>query len=509
MTKRETYISRQAKRLSKGQIDRRRFVMSALATGVTMPTAMSLASRAEAMVPKRGGLFRFGVADAYDPASATSGMSRTRNLAQCDGLVDLMPDGTVIPALAKRFGSDDGGWTWEFELRAGVQFHSGAPVTAGDVIASFRHAARHSPATRGALSEIKDIRSDSPARLILHLHHPHRRFPELLAAPELIIRPAIDGRIDPTTPDGTGAYRLAHFQPGRSAELVRNENDWRRDRGFFERVELFAMPDAALRQSAMMNGEVDAIDSVDPRVSALLTSLPDIEILEVRGATHLAFTMPLSHPIFADPHLRKALKAAVDREDMLDTGFLGHGTLAGDTPGFDCTDVPAFDVERAAWHHRAARHQGPIPLTLDRSAPPAVTLAADLFRTSAQAAGIEIAVQSAVETAYPQGMTARMRRGMPSEDAGYAATYMPGAGLCETGWSCAPEAEPFQSAVRAARASDDGASSYAMARSLLAENGAEILPLHANDLFAHSTRLAVEATSIKDSASLLLRGWYK
>ena len=114
MTKRETYISRQAKRLSKGQIDRRRFVMSALATGVTMPTAMSLASRAEAMTPKRGGTLRYALAG---PSAAKGGlfpgswseMHRIANLARGGRLVTRTAKGALSGDLAEHFHSDDGG----------------------------------------------------------------------------------------------------------------------------------------------------------------------------------------------------------------------------------------------------------------------------------------------------------------------------------------------------------------------------------------------------------------
>ena len=75
MARPKGYVTRQAKRLSDGEINRRRFVMSALSAGVTMPTALSLASRAEAKVPKRGGTLRMALADGtsgdtLDPARA-------------------------------------------------------------------------------------------------------------------------------------------------------------------------------------------------------------------------------------------------------------------------------------------------------------------------------------------------------------------------------------------------------------------------------------------------------
>ena len=44
--KKETYIKKQAGWLTAGQIDRRQFIMSALAAGVALPSALSMADKA-------------------------------------------------------------------------------------------------------------------------------------------------------------------------------------------------------------------------------------------------------------------------------------------------------------------------------------------------------------------------------------------------------------------------------------------------------------------------------
>ena len=51
----DKYIEEQSSKLTKGLIDRRQFMMSVLATGVTLPIALSLADKAVAATPKKGG----------------------------------------------------------------------------------------------------------------------------------------------------------------------------------------------------------------------------------------------------------------------------------------------------------------------------------------------------------------------------------------------------------------------------------------------------------------------
>ena len=342
MSKRETYISRQARRLSTGQIDRRRFVMSALATGVTMPTAMSLASRAEASVPKRGGHLRFGVSSARNLAVQI-------NRARGSTLVAIGPDNTVTGDLAERFESAPDGRVWEFTLRSDVRFHSGKPLETSDVIASL-----------GAVTHLVERIETTRTRLRFHLKAPHPRFDRLLADPALIILPAKDGRALPDRRDGTGLYQLDDMRPGEQVRLIRNPHHWRQDRGHFASVDLIPLPDARLGQSAIMTGELDAVDEVDPRALAMLASLPGLKMAETEGDQHLALDLHIPNA-----HIRKGLRYGLDRNALLERGVLGHGAVGDDSQERSATAQTLYDPDRARHHIRAAGARGLIDLAVD------------------------------------------------------------------------------------------------------------------------------------------------
>ena len=55
------YRALQELKYKSGQIDRRTFVRSLLATGVALPSALSLAGQVAAATPKSGGRFRMGL----------------------------------------------------------------------------------------------------------------------------------------------------------------------------------------------------------------------------------------------------------------------------------------------------------------------------------------------------------------------------------------------------------------------------------------------------------------
>src|SRR5215475_4013082 len=54
-----------------------------------------------------------------------------------DALVKPMPDRQLSPCLATSWRESEDGLTYEFELRPGVTFHNGDPLTAEDVVFSF------------------------------------------------------------------------------------------------------------------------------------------------------------------------------------------------------------------------------------------------------------------------------------------------------------------------------------------------------------------------------------
>ena len=71
----DKFIEMQAQKLTDGVIDRRKFMMSVLATGITIPAALGIANKAEAATPKKGGTFRYGCGHGSTTDTMDSGTS--------------------------------------------------------------------------------------------------------------------------------------------------------------------------------------------------------------------------------------------------------------------------------------------------------------------------------------------------------------------------------------------------------------------------------------------------
>ena len=110
-----------------------------------LPAAIFAAGAAETAAPgaddsKMGGVLVFGRSGdsvSLDPGRETDGESFYATTAVFDTLVEFVPGQTAVqPALAESWDIEDGGLTWIFHLREGVQFHDGTPLNADAVVFS-------------------------------------------------------------------------------------------------------------------------------------------------------------------------------------------------------------------------------------------------------------------------------------------------------------------------------------------------------------------------------------
>ena len=99
------FISLQKFKLTTGQIDRRQFVMSAFAAGVVLPSALSMADKAMAAAPKKGGMMRYGVGhgsttDSLDSGTFENSMMTNTGMTFGNHLMEIGSDGQLRPESA-------------------------------------------------------------------------------------------------------------------------------------------------------------------------------------------------------------------------------------------------------------------------------------------------------------------------------------------------------------------------------------------------------------------------
>ncbi|MDW4551571.1 ABC transporter substrate-binding protein [Defluviimonas sp. D31] len=503
---RDDYIARQRLRLGTGQVSRRGFVMSALAAGIALPTAIGWADAARAQAPSKGGLLRLGLGsgsttDTLDPATYEGPVNTVLAYLYGNNLVEVDSSGKLVPELASEWASDDAA-TWVFKLREGVEFHNGKSLAPEDVIASINHhrGEDSKSAVGGLVSQIKDIRADG-TNVVFELSAPNADFPYVLSDYHLIILPASDGAIDATGGVGSGGYVLETYEPGVRIHATRFANYFKADRAHFDAVELISIIDPTARQNAIMNGDVDAIDRVDPKTVSLLARVPTLDILERPSTLHYTFPMRVDAAPFDNYDLRMALKLAVKRQELVDKILLGHGVVGNDHPISTANRYHAelpqreFDPEQAAFHYKKSGHSGALQLSASDAAFSGAVDAAQLIAASASEAGIEIEVVREPNDGYWSDVWNKKPwcvsywSGRPTEDWMFSSGYTNDTEWNETAWRTGEAADRFNAIVVEARAELDDAKRrelYAEAQRLLADDGGALTPMFANHISAVS-----------------------
>lgn len=524
-----------ARQLTAGRISRRHFIMTALAAGASLPLAMTLATDAIAATPKKGGRLRQGMGygsttDTLDPGTSENGFSQALLYTYGNHLTEVGSDGALKPELCESFEPSADAKTWMFKLRSGVEFHNGKTLTADDVIATYNyHRGEDSKsAAKGLLSAVKDIRKDGDNTVIFELESGNADFPFIVSDYHLVVQPSKDGTIDAQSGIGTGGYILDTFEPGVRAYSKRNPNYFKENSAHFDEVELISILDVTARQNAIMNGDADVIDNVDPKTVALLARAPNLQILETTGTQHYTFPMRLNVEPFGNRDLRLALKYAIKRQELVDKILLGHGVAGNDIPvssamPFLNTDIAQreFNPEKAAEHYKASGHSGPIQLSASDAAFAGAVDAAQLIAASAREAGIDIEVVREPKDGYwsnvwnKKGWCACYWGGRPTQDWMYSAAYTNDTEWNDTAWTSTEDSAKFNEVVVSARSETNDAKRkelYFEAQQLLHDDGGAIVAMWANYIHAHSKKVAhgdtVAANWVNDGNKVAERWWF-
>jgi peptide/nickel transport system substrate-binding protein len=276
----------------------------------------ALAAEAETR-PQYGGTLRIAMRAApasLDPADSTPADSfarRSLTMLMFDTLVTTDESGRVQPSLATSWqassSNQPGNQRWQFRLRHGIKFHDGTPLTAEIAAASLRAA---NPSWNVASEGDSVVIELAGAELLAEL---------------AMARNAIAKRDPNGTPSGTGAFRIADWQPGKKLTLAADEGCWR-GRPFLDGIEIDMGRSFRDQMIALELGKADLVEvapeqahrvSLDGR--RLASSLP-IELLA------LVFTRDAISP--DDKILREALALSIERGSIRSVLLQGAGQPA-------------------------------------------------------------------------------------------------------------------------------------------------------------------------------------
>jgi peptide/nickel transport system substrate-binding protein len=228
---------------------------------------------------------------------------------------------------------------WRFDLRKGVKFHDGAPLTADDVVFSFGRAAGEGSDMRGYTSSIKQVRKVDEATVEIETTASFPILPDVISLVYVMSKKwcednkaerPVDKRkgIENTASfraNGTGPYRLRERQPTTRSTFVRNAAYWGKVDGNVDEVIFTPIGNDATRVAAMLSGEIDVMEPVPLQDVERLKSNANLSVMqgpELRTIflgmdqkrDELLFSSVKGKNPFKDKRVRQAFYQAIDIE---------------------------------------------------------------------------------------------------------------------------------------------------------------------------------------------------
>lgn len=344
----------------------RREVMTWLmASGATIAAAGSIVSSAQkalAATPKKGGKIKFasdlhGPSDTLDPGLNTSTIDYTRGRATYNSLCQINDDLTTRPELAEEYSANADNSEWTFKIRKGVKFHDGSPLTADDVVYSMkRHYGKKSTSTAKTLvKDVKEWKKVDSHTVKAIMEGPNGDLPVILGTPQFkIIK---DGTTDFNTANGTGPYKMVEFKPGVRSISRRWDGYWR-EGGNVDEIEVTAITDKVARLSALLSGDIDMMQALDPKAVKKVEATPGVGIWSVASGAYMGICCMTNTSPGNNPDFVKAMQYIQRRKKIVKSILKGQGTVGNDNPinaayGVDfCSDlaIKEHDLDKAKFH---------------------------------------------------------------------------------------------------------------------------------------------------------------
>lgn len=267
---------------------------------------------------------------------ATSDAAAARVLGDIyEGLLCGQPGQAPTACLAERWQVSPDGRTWRFWLRTGVLFHDGKPLTAADVLASFRAPGRGASATGPLAAVLDDLSSiTSPRANEIVVQFAGTRGTRAYDLSLVPIAPAArikSGELA-TRPIGTGPLAFSSWKRGDSIDLTRHAAYWGEPaRAAVIRHRITADRAEALRLLAA--GSIDVVLQVPiPDAISATSSAPSLIRFRYEQPAFLAAIYNARRPSLSRPETRRALTALLDRPGIARTILGGARVPSGPWP---------------------------------------------------------------------------------------------------------------------------------------------------------------------------------
>lgn len=304
-----------------------------------------------------------GTEDTLTPYTYISGFPGWNLLMlQYDSLMQFDSAGEPQPWLAESVETNDDLTEYTVTLVDGVTWHDGEPLTIDDVEFTFNYFVENA-AGRFArdLSGVESVSTDGDRTMTITLGSPNPAF-DLVALADIPIIPqhiweSVENPeehvFESVTNVGSGPYRLVEYTEDQSYRFEAFD-DYFRGAPAVDELVVVVFADDSGPLAAIRSGEIDVIfERISPEQIELLDAQDPIDVAQGPEFTTQMVNIDVTRPPFDDVAVRQAMDLAIDRQDIVDTVFLGAATVGSpgwvhpDKSVFNPDVQPVTDVEQA------------------------------------------------------------------------------------------------------------------------------------------------------------------
>jgi peptide/nickel transport system substrate-binding protein len=335
-------------------------------------------------------------------------------------LLTFDPQGNVVGNVAEKYDLSPDGLTWTFNIRKGIKFHNGDPLTAADVVFSLqRFGSKEStnPWSPYILKNNESITAPDDYTVVYKAQKPE--WPLKIPFGQTHILPknyfdkvGQDGFR--AAPIGSGPYKFAKWVPKTSMEYDANTEYWGAVKPQWAHITETLVPEESTRVAQLERGDVDMTSNLSfDRLLELKNKGFRLQEVGLPTLANISFpgTFMTKGPT-SDIRVRQAMSYAINRQEICDTFYKGLAKPGGfwffseQTWAFDPATfkADAYDPDKAKQLLQDAGYPGkftPQSITVYTTA-----VAADLMQILQgywQAVGVNVDVQT-VDTPVYNGL---------------------------------------------------------------------------------------------------------
>ncbi len=320
---------------------------------------------------------------------------------------------TLQPVLATSWSSNATADVWTFKIRQGVKFHDGSPLTADDVVYTYK--LQTNPTGKAsALSAFAGVLVPSGVKKVddftvaFHLSSPNGNFPYLTSSDNytMIILPnGYDPAKWQSSFIGTGPFALKSYTPKVGATFVRNEEYW--GPKAIPAGTVFTFYDTqAPSILALTSGAIDVVGQFSVTGGEQLLA-GGYNIIKLKSSAHRELSMRCDQAPFTDARVRQAIALSLDRPAIVTALFKGDSDLGNDSPFapvFPSTNTSvaqrALNIAQAKSLLAAAGHPNGFSTTLTTENIQEIPQFSQIVQQSVKAIGVNMKLNIEAQPTY-------------------------------------------------------------------------------------------------------------